>query len=86
MTFELMNSRGKDLSSMELLKNYLMYWVYRNIQDISEKEDFTKTINKTWKEVYVNIAKCNGSESQCLRIAWTLFVNATKKLGWLQWF
>lgn len=79
MTFELMNSRGKDLSSMELLKNYLMYWVYRNIPDDSEKEDFTKIINKTWKEVYINIAKCNGSESQCLRIAWTLFVNYTPK-------
>lgn len=87
MTFELMNSRGKDLSSMELLKNYLMYWVYRNIPDISEKEDFTTTINKTWKEVYVNIAKSNGIESQCLRIAWTLFVNYTpKKLGRLQRF
>ncbi len=33
MTFELMNSRGKELSSMELLKNYLMYWVYRNISE-----------------------------------------------------
>ena len=64
---------------MELLKNYLMYWVYRNILDNSEKEDFTSKINKTWKEVYVNIAKCNGSESQCLRIAWTLFVNYTPK-------
>lgn len=79
MTFELMNSRGKDLSSMELLKNYLMYWVYRNIPDVSEKENFTKIINKTWKEVYINIANCNGSESQCLRIAWTLFVNHTPK-------
>jgi hypothetical protein len=79
MTFELMNSRGKNLSSMELLKNYLMYWVYRNILDNSEKEDFTSKINKTWKDVYVNIAKCNGSESQCLRIAWTLFVNYTPK-------
>lgn len=79
MTFELMNSRGKDLSSMELLKNYLMYWVYRNISDDSEKEDYTKIINKTWKEVYVNIAKSNGSESQCLRIAWTLLVNYTPK-------
>mgnify|MGYP000911354953 CR=1 FL=1 len=82
MTFELMNSRGKDLSSMELLKNYLMYWVYRNISDISdksEKENLTSKINKTWKEVYVNIAKCDGSESQCLRIAWTLFVNYTPK-------
>lgn len=79
MTFELMNSRGKNLSSMELLKNYLMYWVYRNILDNSEKEDLTSKINKIWKEVYVNIAKCNGSESQCLRIAWTLFVNYTPK-------
>lgn len=79
MTFELMNSRGKDLSSMELLKNYLMYWVYRNINNDSEKETFTKIINKTWKEVYVNISKCNGSENQCLRIAWTLFVSHTPK-------
>lgn len=79
MTFELMNSRGKELSSMELLKNYLMYWVYRNILDEGEKEDFTKIINKTWKEVYVNIAKCSGSEGQCLRIAWTLYVNYTPK-------
>lgn len=81
MTFELMNSRGKDLSSMELLKNYLMYWVYRNV-DTNEKEDLTKMINKSWKEVYVNIAKCNGNtknEEQCLRIAWTLYVNCSPK-------
>ena len=31
MTFELMNSRGKDLSALELLKNYLMHWIYRNV-------------------------------------------------------
>jgi hypothetical protein len=79
MTFELMNSRGKELSSMELLKNYLMYWVYRNLSEYGEKEDFTKRINKTWKEVYINIAQCNGSASQCLRIAWTLFFNHTPK-------
>lgn len=79
MTFELMNSRGKDLSALELLKNYLFYWIYRNIPDISEKEDFTNTINRRWKEVYVNIAKCDGNETQCLRIAWTLYVNYTPK-------
>ncbi len=73
MTFELMNSRGKDLSSLELLKNYLMYWVYRNLDNPDEKEDATRTINKSWKEVYLNIAKCNGNENQCLRIAWTLY-------------
>jgi hypothetical protein len=79
MTFELMNSRGKDLSSLELLKNYLMYWVYRNINDEIEKQDFTNLINKTWREVYQNIARCNGSEGQCLRIAWTLYVDYTPK-------
>ena len=79
MTFELMNSRGKDLSALELLKNYLMYWVYRNINDESEKEDFTKTINKSWKEVYTNIANCNGNENQCLRIVWTLYHDHTPK-------
>ncbi|MGL4983067.1 MAG: DUF262 domain-containing protein [Treponemataceae bacterium] len=78
MTFELMNSRGKDLSPMELLKNYLLYWVYRNV-DKSEKEELTKTINKAWKEVYVNIAKSDGDETQCLRIAWTLYVSHTPK-------
>jgi hypothetical protein len=79
MTFELMNSRGKDLSSMELLKNYLMHWAYRNINNRVENNDFTNIINKAWKDVYVNIAKCNGSENQCLRIAWTLLINATPK-------
>ena len=79
MTFELMNSRGKDSSALELLKNYLMYWVYRNINEPGEKEDLTNTINKSWKETYSNIADCNGSENQCLRIAWTLYLSHTPK-------
>lgn len=79
MTFELMNSRGKDLSALELLKNYLMHWVYRNIPEEHEKENVTNLINKAWKEVYTNIAKCNGSETQCLRIAWTLYHSHTPK-------
>jgi len=79
MTFELMNSRGKGLSSLELLKNYLMYWVYRNVNEPNEKENLTNTINKSWKETYANIADCNGSEDQCLRIAWTLYQSHTPK-------
>lgn len=82
MTFELMNSRGKDLSPLELLKNYLMYWTYRNVSYPHEQEDLTSVINKSWKEVYINIASCNGSESQCLRIAWTLYQSYTPK-NWI---
>jgi hypothetical protein len=79
MTFELMNSRGKDLSSLELLKNYIMYWIYRNINAIDEKEDFTSMVNKTWKDVFINIAKCNGDEDQCLRIIWTILISYVPK-------
>jgi len=79
MTFELMNSRGKDLSILELLKNYLMHWVYRNCQDKDENITLTILINKCWKKIYTNIADCNGNEDQCLRVAWTLYCNPIPK-------
>ncbi len=75
MTFELMNSRGKGLSVLELLKNYLMHWVSRNETDESERNSITQLINKNWKDVYTNIGTCTGNEDQCLRIAWTLYCN-----------
>jgi hypothetical protein len=75
MTFELMNSRGKDLSVLELLKNYLMHWVYRN--EIEERASLTDIINKSWSDTYKNLGECDGSEDQCLRIAWTLYWSPT---------
>lgn len=79
MTFELMNSRGKGLSILELLKNYLMYWISRNEPIEAKRKDLTGAINKNWKEVYANIGKSGGSEDQCLRIAWTLYCTHTPK-------
>jgi len=79
MTFELMNSRGKGLSILELLKNYLMYWVSRNGTGEAERNMLTGSINKNWKEIYANIGKCGGSEDQCLRVAWTLYCAHTPK-------
>lgn len=76
MTFELMNSRGKDLSILELLKNYLMHWVSRNA-DVSERGTLATLINKNWKDTYTNLGACDGDEDQCLRIAWTLYCNHT---------
>ncbi len=72
MTFELMNSRGKGLSVLELLKNYLMHWVSRNV-DTPERSSLTTLINKYWKDTYTNLGACAGNEDQCLRIAWTLY-------------
>jgi hypothetical protein len=73
MTFELMNSRGKGLSVLELLKNYLMHWVSRNEKDLVDRDTMTALINKNWKDVYTNLGSCSGDEDQCLRIAWTLY-------------
>jgi hypothetical protein len=78
MTFELMNSRGKGLSVLELLKNYLMHWIFRNVE-VSERKSLTDMVNKTWKEVYTNIGSSRGSEDQCLRIAWILYCSHTPK-------
>ncbi|MDB6173800.1 MAG: hypothetical protein JWL59_3111 [Chthoniobacteraceae bacterium] len=73
MTFELMNSRGKDLSVLELLKNYLMHWVSRNEPEPAKREELAALINKSWKDTYKNLGECDGDEDQCLRVAWTLY-------------
>lgn len=78
MTFELMNSRGKKLTDFELLKNYLMHWTSRNV-DEAERTALTSLVNKCWKNAYVNLGACDGDEDQCLRIAWTLHCNHTPK-------
>jgi len=36
-------------------------------------------VNRTWKDVFVNITKSNGDEDTCLRIVWTLFVDHVRK-------
>lgn len=77
MTFEFMNSRGKDLSILEKLKNYLMHWVTRNGTDTNERAELSKLINNNWKTTYTNLGKCNGDEDQCLRVAWTLYCSYT---------
>ncbi|KAK3606796.1 hypothetical protein CHS0354_018390 [Potamilus streckersoni] len=77
MSFELMNSRGKDLSVLELLKNYFMYWIHRNSGN--DKDKLTKKVNDNWRFVYKNIGDCSGNDEQCLRIAWTLCFDHTPK-------
>ncbi len=76
MTFELMNARGKQLSVMELLKNYFMYWIAYNGADTQERNEFSRKINGAWKDIYLNLGRSTScDESQCLRVAWTLYCN-----------
>ena len=80
MTFELMNSRGKGLSVLELLKNYLMYWVSRNAPS-EDRAGMTRSINTSWGEVYKYLGNCkdDGNDGQCLRIAWIIFFDSLPK-------
>ena len=87
MTFELMNSRGKDLTTLELLKNYLMYWASRNVAD-NEDEDrkaLVNKVNRCWAQVYRSLGGSeNCSDDQCLRTAWILSFNPEPK-RWRQY-
>lgn len=68
VTFETMNTRGKKLSNLELLKNRLMYLTTlfnegkikrQGITDINVNPNYEgklkKQINDAWKEIYENI-------------------------------
>lgn len=78
MTFELMNSRGKGLSVLELLKNYLMHWISRNGTN-EERKLLADTVNNAWSDTYSNIGTSTGSDEQCLRIAWILYCHHLPK-------
>ena len=85
MTFELMNSRGKDLTTLELLKNYLMYWASRNVRDDEDRKILVIKVNRCWAQVYRSLGsseKC--SDDQCLRTAWILSFNPEPK-KWKQY-
>ncbi|MEN9359317.1 MAG: hypothetical protein RL095_852 [Verrucomicrobiota bacterium] len=77
MTFELMNARGKPLSTLELLKNYLLHWISRNTLEASERTYLAGEVNKAWCRVYGNIAK--GKEDQLLACVWTLLCDHNPK-------
>jgi uncharacterized protein with ParB-like and HNH nuclease domain len=82
MTFELMNSRGKGLSVLELLKNYLMHWISRNGNDEEERKFLTDTVNSAWRDIYSNIGNSTGNDEQCLRVAWFLYCHHLPK-NWI---
>lgn len=60
VTFETMNNRGKTLSSLELLKNRLIYLTTIADEDTEDKDKATNTrekINESWKIAYSYLGK-----------------------------
>lgn len=57
IAFETMNNRGKPLSTLELLKNRLIYLVSISNQTEQDSNTLRKMINEAWKTIYYNLGR-----------------------------
>lgn len=69
--FEVMNDRGKDLSDLEKVKNYLLYL---SSKLSIENHNLGEQINDTWSNIFRRLMASglvdSGSEDQFLRVHW----------------
>lgn len=74
--FEVMNDRGKPLSELEKVKNFLIYLTGKISEDDSSSENLVKTINNDWKEILENLSVAgmskNEDEDRFLRLNYIL--------------
>lgn len=83
ITFETMNNRGRALTSLELLKNRLIYLSTLFSED-SGSAALRKNITSTWKTIYKYLGK-NASnpldENEFLRNHWIMYFTYTRRKG-----
>ena len=83
VTFETMNNRGKPLTSLELLKNRLIY-LSTLFKENTGKEKLRSNINDAWKTMYEYLGKNPEvmlSDNLFLRNHWTMYFKYTRKKG-----
>ena len=83
ITFETMNNRGKPLTSLELLKNRLIY-LSTLFKDNAGKEKLRANINDTWKTMYEYLGKNPEvplSDNLFLRNHWTMYFKYSRRKG-----
>lgn len=83
VAFETMNNRGKSLSTLELLKNRLIYLSTR-IPDVDDdqKKALRKNINESWKTVYEYLGKNPNNplkDDIFLKNHWTMYYHYSRK-------
>lgn len=87
VAFETMNNRGKKLTSLELLKNRLIYLTTLYLDekfDELEKAHLRKQINDAWKEVYFQLGRNEHtplSDDDFLRAHWIIYFSYSRKKG-----
>ncbi|MCB9236016.1 MAG: DUF262 domain-containing protein [Bacteroidia bacterium] len=75
--FEVINNRGKALSQLEKIKNYLIYYAEKN-----GKSDIKRRVNDYWPDILSNLNKINyttnDDEDRFLRNAYIVFMDTHK--------
>lgn len=76
--FEVMNNRGKPLSEMEKVKNYLIYLAKR--LEPKAAEDFDEEVNRVWASILEDLMEASDfsneiDEDQLLRSSWLMAYN-----------
>ncbi|MDE3258373.1 MAG: DUF262 domain-containing protein [Gemmatimonadota bacterium] len=75
--FEVINNRGKPLSELEKVKNYLMYFSEKN-----EIRDLKTAVNDKWPRILEHLNSCNhtsnDAENGFLRNCWIVFWDTNK--------
>lgn len=75
--FEVINNRGKALTELEKIKNYLIYYADKN-----DKPDIRKRVNHSWPIILKKLNKVaytsNESEDRFLRNCWIVFMDTNK--------
>jgi uncharacterized protein with ParB-like and HNH nuclease domain len=74
--FETMNNRGKKLSTLEILKNRLIYLTTLLDNNDLDKEIIRKNINNSWKAIYEYLGKKSNpkiSEELFLKAHWLMY-------------
>lgn len=84
VTFETMNNRGKDLSTLELLKNRLIYLSTLLQEDDLKKNRLRKDINEVWKTIYAYLGKNKDNrliDDDFLRDHWIMYYKYDRSIS-----
>ncbi|WP_160144136.1 DUF262 domain-containing protein [Chryseolinea soli] len=77
LMFEVINNRGKKLSELEKIKNYLIYYAEK-----AGYRDIATAVADNWGKILYNLNACNQTsneqEDSFLRFTWIVFERANK--------
>ena len=74
LVFEVMNDRGKTLTQVDKIKNYLISLAYKK-----DDTDLAMDINKTWGVIFRNLMEIDAfSEDDLLRYHWIMLTGEAK--------